>query len=347
MYIFEGEKCAQAAHHLSLAAITSMMGSSQAEHVDWAILAQYRHIKRFILIPDNDSPGKKYMEAVYRLILKVCPHSEIAIFPLSISKQGDDFIDWILEHESCPKGWDGFSPIDEPCSAYLKNAFEGYVSQHKVDPNNYFSVEKTTVAFDKEPEPIGEITTEVLPCPIETLPDTVKEWITVLADQMQIPCDYLIAPWIVYVGSLIGRKRALRLRPGTEWIEHSNLWGMVIGRSSVMKSPAMKAVRRPLAELALQAKLKYEDERKQYEFDSEAWKIRRKANEEVYKKEIKSSIENRYSLSKIEYGTEESPKQPMEHRYKTDDPTTEKSVSCSLKILKVCSYFAMNFQGGF
>lgn len=41
VYIFEGEKCTQAAHHLGLAAITSMMGSSQAEHADWSILAQY------------------------------------------------------------------------------------------------------------------------------------------------------------------------------------------------------------------------------------------------------------------------------------------------------------------
>lgn len=276
------------------------------------------------MIPDNDSPGKKYIEGVYHLIRKICPHSEFSVCSLPVSKQGDDFVDWILEHESCPKGWDGFTPIDEPCNIYLKNAFESYVAQHKVDANKHFNGEKSTIVFDKELEPIGEITTEVLPCPVETLPRPVKEWITVLADQMQIPCDYLIAPWIVYVGSLIGRKRALRLRPGTEWIEHPNLWGMVIGRPSVMKSPAMKAVRKPLAELALQAKLKYERERKQYEFDSEAWKIRRKANEEVYKKEVKSSIENRYSLSKIEYGTEEPPKEPVQRRYKTDDPTTEK-----------------------
>ena len=30
VYVFEGEKCTQAAHHLNLAALTSMMGASQA-----------------------------------------------------------------------------------------------------------------------------------------------------------------------------------------------------------------------------------------------------------------------------------------------------------------------------
>ncbi len=62
-------------------------------------------------------------------------------------------------------------------------------------------------------------------------------WMQGIADQMQIPIDFLAVPFIVYTGSLIGRKRALELRPNSGWIEFSNLWGMLIGRPSVMKSP--------------------------------------------------------------------------------------------------------------
>lgn len=49
VYIFEGEKCTQAAHHLGLSALTSMMGSNQSHLADWAILAKYRHLKDFVL----------------------------------------------------------------------------------------------------------------------------------------------------------------------------------------------------------------------------------------------------------------------------------------------------------
>jgi|GEM_PF-6717184 len=50
-------------------------------------------------------------------------------------------------------------------------------------------------------------------------------WIATHAEQMQIPPDFLVAPFLVYVGSLLGRKRALKLRPGTDWYEYANLWG--------------------------------------------------------------------------------------------------------------------------
>jgi hypothetical protein len=324
VYIFEGEKCAKAAHYLGLSALTSMMGSSQAEHGDWAILAQYRHIKQFVLIPDNDSPGKKYIEVVFNLIRKICPQSEISVCALPVFNQGDDFIDWILAHDACPEEWDGFVPIDEPHCEYLKLALKSYIEKNQNDAKNFFSQEKTSIIFDGEPDPIEEVFSPVLPCPIETFPTSVNQWITILADQMQIPSDYLAAPFLVYVGSLIGRKRALRLRPGTDWIEHANLWGMLIGRPSVMKSPAMKAVRKPLMILASQADEHYAYETKRFEFDSEAWTIRRKANEEVYKKSVKDSIASQYSLSKVEFMVEEPPKEPIRRRYKTDDPTVEK-----------------------
>lgn len=75
-----------------------------------------------------------------------------------------------------------------------------------------------------------------------------------LTDQMQISPDYIAAALIVHIGSLIGRKRGLELRPGTQWVEFPNLWGMLIGRPSSLKSVAMQSVIKPLVALADQAK---------------------------------------------------------------------------------------------
>jgi DNA primase len=66
VYIFEGEKCATALHTFKLPALTSMMGANQAHNTDWAILAKYRHVKEFVLIPDNDEPGQNYMKTVFQ-----------------------------------------------------------------------------------------------------------------------------------------------------------------------------------------------------------------------------------------------------------------------------------------
>ena len=96
VYILEGEKCATAAHHLGLPAITSMMGSSQAAYADWAILAKYRHINEFVLVPDNDEPGHKYIETIFKEIQKACPHVKISVCQLPAQDKGDDLVEWIL-----------------------------------------------------------------------------------------------------------------------------------------------------------------------------------------------------------------------------------------------------------
>ena len=132
VYIFEGEKCAAAAHHLSLAAITSMMGSGQTKNADWAILAKFRHVCEFVLIPDNDDPGHKYIESVAQEIQKSCPKANLTVCELPREKMGDDFVDWIQASSKCPPDWDGFSPIDEPHSDFLRIAFEAYVNSNTI-----------------------------------------------------------------------------------------------------------------------------------------------------------------------------------------------------------------------
>lgn len=326
VYIFEGEKCTTAAHHLELPALTSMMGSSQASYADWAILAKHRHIKEVILIPDNDAPGHKYMKTIFAELQRVCPNTTISVCQLPAKDKADDLVDWIQSQTSCPNGWDGFSPIDEPYANYLRMALEAHVNQHSIEARQYFE-EQVDVppAFKCDPEPIEEVLTKILPCPLETLPIEVVKWIQGFALQMQVSEDYLAAPLLVYLGSLIGRKRGLRLRQGTDWIEYPNLWGMLIGRPSMMKSPAMNAMRRPLLALAERAFKKYQTAMEQHELALEAWRINKKAREEVRKKDVKKAIEasNSYTISP-KYQIENAPKMPIRKRYKTEDSTTEK-----------------------
>lgn len=324
VYIFEGEKCAQAAHYLGLPAITSMMGSSQGHLADWTILAGYRHIKKFILVPDDDDPGKKYMQIVFDEVKKACPQAEVMVCELPVNKKGGDFVDWLKEQSYCSLDWDGFIALDDPYCEYLKVTFEITVTKSIISAEDYFaSISPCPVLFDGEPEPIEEVLSEVLPCPAYTLPNKITIWMQGIADQMQIPIDFLAVPFIVYTGSLIGRKRALELRPNSGWIEFPNLWGMLIGRPSVMKSPAMEATIKPLTSLASNALKKFDFESKAYKVELDAWKIRKKGTEEVYKKSFKESLDDE-AKSPSEFPSEEPPEEPTRKRYKTDDPTVEK-----------------------
>ncbi len=96
VYIFEGEKCAAAAQHLGFTALTSMMGSGQAQNADWAILTKFRHqLKEFAIIPDDDAPGHKYAKTVFKEIQKFCPNARISVCMLPAQNKGADLVDWI------------------------------------------------------------------------------------------------------------------------------------------------------------------------------------------------------------------------------------------------------------
>ncbi|MGA8163872.1 MAG: DUF3987 domain-containing protein [Waddliaceae bacterium] len=324
VYIFEGEKCTQAAHDLGLPAITSMMGSSQALYADWAILAGYRHIKQFILVPDNDVPGKKYMDAVYREVKKACPESEILVCELPLKNKGDDFIDWVKECSFCPSEWDGFSSVDEPYSDYLRVELEKFVESNLFQSKEYFSKRVTPlVLFDEDPIPLEETLSEVLPCPIQTLPESVANWLQGNANQMQISVDFTAVPFMVYTASLIGRKCALELRRGTGWIEYPNLWGMLIGRPSVMKTPAMEGAIKPLNKIALKALKNFQAKLKQYEADFGEWEIKTKVIKDLNKKSFKDALLSNDNIV-TKFPEEEAPQKPIQKRYKTDDATIEK-----------------------
>lgn len=323
-YIFEGEKCASAAHSLDLPAITSMMGSNNVEKADWAILARYRHIQEFVLVPDNDDPGHQYMSAVFKLIQKACPNSKIFVCKFQHMKKGDDLVDWLKLHPSCPKEWNGFDVIHKPNSTELQKAFLEYSSSHLIEADLYFYDEVEYPIFESDPQPLEEISFHTLPCPLHTLADPIVQWAQGVSMQMQISEDYIAAPFLVSVGSLIGRKRGLELRLGSRWIEFANQWGMTVGRPAMMKSPAMNAAFHFLIILANQAKAHFEQIIKKHQKEHEIWRIKKQVNEDKYKKELKKLIETEGDQAQINFHQEDPPLEPKRKRYKTQDATIEK-----------------------
>lgn len=301
-----------------------MMGSSNAETADWAILARYRHLREFVLVPDNDDPGHRYMSVVFKEIQKACPDSKVFVCKFQNMKKGDDLVDWLKLHPACPQNWNGFNVIQKPNSTELQKAFLEYASSHLIEADVFFSNEIEYPIFESDPQLLEEIFFQTLRCPLHTLADPIVHWVQGSAMQMQISEDYIIAPFLVSVGSLIGRKRGLELRLGSRWIEFANLWGMCVGRPAMMKSPAMNAAFHFLVVLANRAKAHFEQIIKKYQKEYEIWQINKKVREEEYKKELKEAIKNHIDPAKILFHAEDPPQEPKRKRYKTQDATIEK-----------------------
>ena len=92
-------------------------------------------------------------------------------------------------------------------------------------------------------------------CPVlsfdkRLLPDSLGHWVEDIAERMQVPTDY---PAIASILSLAGAvNRRARIQPkanDTGWIVVPNLWGAIVGRPGVMKSPVLKMATEPLMQV--------------------------------------------------------------------------------------------------
>lgn len=82
---------------------------------------------------------------------------------------------------------------------------------------------------------------------------------------MQCPPDYPAIGLITALSSVIGGRIQIRPKERDNWAVTPNLWGLVIGRPSTLKSPAIAAALAPLVELQKEAMANYNIALSQYE----------------------------------------------------------------------------------
>jgi hypothetical protein len=100
------------------------------------------------------------------------------------------------------------------------------------------------------------------------LPNTLRAWLEDIAERMQCPPDFPAAGAIVALGSLIGRKIGLRPKRQDDWLVVPNLWGCVVGRPGLMKSPALEQALLPLRKLAAEALERHQEAMQRHAADT-------------------------------------------------------------------------------
>lgn len=154
----------------------------------------------------------------------------------------------------------------------------------------------------------------VIAFPDAALPDGLRAWVLDIAERMQTPPEYVAVPAIVAAGSVIGHKVGIRPQQNTDWQETPNLWGLIVGRPGVMKSPAVKAALKPLQRLVATASEEYRRERDEYDAGGIERDLRKDAVKAAMKKAL--STDSRADVSHLRPDEEV---EPILRRFLTND----------------------------
>ncbi|MDA1166075.1 MAG: DUF3987 domain-containing protein, partial [Planctomycetota bacterium] len=116
------------------------------------------------------------------------------------------------------------------------------------------------------PEP-QDLPDELLPVEsfdAELLPESLRLWITDIAERLQCPMDFPAVAAMVALAGIVGRTIGIRPQRRTPWMVVPNLWGAVIGRPGLMKTPALSEPLRVMRQLEAKAKVNFEDAEKEH-----------------------------------------------------------------------------------
>ncbi|HEX5731676.1 MAG TPA: DUF3987 domain-containing protein [Blastocatellia bacterium] len=175
---------------------------------------------------------------------------------------------------------------------------------------------------DPEPLPVG-----LLPVPAmqpELLPEPFAPWLTDIAERMQCPLDYPAVGAMVAIAATVGNQIAIRPKRHDDWTVIPNLFGAVVGRPGVLKSPALEEALKPLKRLAIKAREDYQQAMKDWEIDRITTDAKKDKLKDDIKKTVKSGEQVDKDLLRAELDALAEMVAPTERRYIINDSTVEK-----------------------
>jgi putative DNA primase/helicase len=109
-----------------------------------------------------------------------------------------------------------------------------------------------------EPLPLPSTMPAVEPFRESLLPDRLRPLVMDTAERMQCPPDFPGVAMMVSLGAVAGRRVGIRPKQRDDWTVVPNLWGAVVGRPGVLKTPAIQEPLRLLVTLEERAKEEHE-----------------------------------------------------------------------------------------
>lgn len=171
-----------------------------------------------------------------------------------------------------------------------------------------------------EPLPLPTALPPVPPFNMELLPEGLRGWIADISERMQCPPEFAAVGAMVALSSLVGARVVVQPKERDDWRVTPNLWGMVIGRPGVMKSPALSEVLRPLHRLEVARREAFLSEYEQWQAMQQARKLEQGSREKDAAK--KAGKVDTATLAAMLKATEAEP-EPVQRRMIVNDCSVE------------------------
>tara|TARA_R110000787_G_scaffold78441_1_gene171660 strand:+ start:2558 stop:5020 length:2463 start_codon:yes stop_codon:yes gene_type:complete len=297
IHICEGEKDVIALCKQGLRATTAPMGAGK-----WKV----EYNKSFagedvVIFSDNDSVGKKSADQIASSLCRTVKTLKIVNLPGLEEHQ--DVYDYLAFHT-----------IEDLQSEIEKAEF--YIHQKEI-----FSQEDETWP---DPEPIKMDLYPVKPFPLEILPEPFRDWVEDISYRMQCPSDFVAVAVMVLTGSLIGTRCGIKPKARDSWTVIPNLWGGVVGRPSMLKSPALAEALKPMGKLEAQAKEEFDSKVRQREIDQMEYDATNESLKRDMLRARKGKTGKDIDVIKHDLLTLEKPEGTTMRRYRSNDATIEK-----------------------
>lgn len=168
---------------------------------------------------------------------------------------------------------------------------------------------------DPQPLPLG--LPPVAAFDVHLLPTSLQAWGADIVDRMRCPPDYVGVSIMASVAAVVGRKVAIRPKQHDDWTVIPNLWGFLVGRPGVLKSPAMEESLKPMKRLIAKAIEAHKGELHEYKAKSIVTKMK---NDAINKAAAKTLLKNPAAIVNVAID-DDSDEGPPLHRYMTNDST--------------------------
>lgn len=131
------------------------------------------------------------------------------------------------------------------------------------------------------------------------------------------------------ISAVVGRKFTIHPKQHDDWTVVPNQWGVIIGRPSAMKTPALKQAMLPLRNLEARERERYDQAQAEHKASSELLDMKRNAAK-AKAKNFDGGDEDA-ALAELNRLSNDM-QAPVLRRYIVNDSTVENSVSCLMRI---------------
>lgn len=170
------------------------------------------------------------------------------------------------------------------------------------------------------PQPLPATLPPVEPFRAEMLPAALRPWVEDTSERMQCPPDFVAVAVMVSLASVVGRHIGIKPKRHDDWLVVPNLWGAIVGKPGVMKTPAIHEPLQALHRLEDRARVHHDAQMTQYAANELVADERKKLNREL----IKTALKNGEDPGKLALEAVQMEPAPTRPRYVVNDTTVEK-----------------------